>query len=457
MRGGRSLLILLVIALGLGAYIYFVESERDPAGTVTRDAVFDVERDDIVSLSVRGSAADAPTTLRRGEGEGWTVVEPVTAEADNAAVEAILGGLESLEIERVIDENPTGLSQFGLEPADLEIGFTTADGTSRTLMLGAATPTGSGLYARTDDDPRLLLVPSYHKSTFDKSTFDLRNRRVLDVAQATVERVELARRGEPSVELRRANGAWRLAAPLEARADAGPADSLVSRLSTAQMSSIVHEHGDPTAAQLREWGLDTPRLTATLGSGSTTATLAIGAERDGSSVYARDLSRPLVFTVDQALVTDLTKSADDFRVRDVFAFNAFSAQRLELAHSGTTRVWEKASPGDDGQAQPAWSQVEPSAGDVNQTAMTDLLNALSAIRAERFAADAPTAGETIEVAVRFGASGAQQEEAATLRLSDGQAWAVRPGEAGAAVISVEDFEAVRSHLETLTAAASDGQ
>ena len=29
MRGGRSFLILLVVALGLGGYIYFVESKRD--------------------------------------------------------------------------------------------------------------------------------------------------------------------------------------------------------------------------------------------------------------------------------------------------------------------------------------------------------------------------------------------------------------------------------------------
>jgi hypothetical protein len=33
MRGGRSLLILLVVAVGLGAYAYFVESKRDRAAT----------------------------------------------------------------------------------------------------------------------------------------------------------------------------------------------------------------------------------------------------------------------------------------------------------------------------------------------------------------------------------------------------------------------------------------
>ena len=42
MRGGRSFLILLVVALGIGAYIYFFESKRDPAGeaVVKKDKVF---------------------------------------------------------------------------------------------------------------------------------------------------------------------------------------------------------------------------------------------------------------------------------------------------------------------------------------------------------------------------------------------------------------------------------
>ena len=51
MRGGRSFLILLVVALGLGAYIYFVESKREPADTAAskKDKVFTAD-----SVEVRG-------------------------------------------------------------------------------------------------------------------------------------------------------------------------------------------------------------------------------------------------------------------------------------------------------------------------------------------------------------------------------------------------------------------
>ena len=40
MRGLRSFLLLLVVALALGAYVYFVESKRDPSSGDDKEKVF---------------------------------------------------------------------------------------------------------------------------------------------------------------------------------------------------------------------------------------------------------------------------------------------------------------------------------------------------------------------------------------------------------------------------------
>jgi hypothetical protein len=454
MQGGRSLLILLIVALGLGAYIYFVESERDPAGTVTRESVFDVEREDITALTVRAAGADDATALERTD-DGWTITAPAQARADQMTVDAILSAITAMQIERVIEENPTDLAQYGLEPAEVEVTFTTAGGASHTLAVGNATPTGSGMYARTGDTPRLLLVPSYHKASINKTTFDLRDRRVLDVAQATVERVGLTRPNQPALLLERADGAWRIAAPIEARADAGPVDSLVSRLSSARMSSIVDEGSEPSAADLAKWGLDKPRLTATLGSGSSSATLAIGAEQGDSGLYARDLARNLVFTVDRALLTDLDKTAADFRVKDIFTFTASSARRIEITRAGTTYIWEKATRSDADNAQPTWTRVQPEASDVNQTTITDLLNALASLRAESFESSAPSPGETIAVLVQYETGGTSREDSATLRYAESTASAVKANEPGAAILSSDDVASIVGHIDALTTSTDE--
>lgn len=452
MRGGRSLLVLLVIALGLGAYIYFVERDRDPAADSAReDAFTSVSPADITELTIRNSSGET-TTLRRA-GETWGVAAPVEAPADVATVESILSSLSTLGIDRVVDENPTALDPYGLVPPRIDVSFTTAGGTHR-LALGNTTPTSSGVYARIDDNPRLVLVAAFLESTFNRTTFDLRDRRVVDVERDTVERISIAPRSGAAIELRRDGVNWRLSAPVDARADFTPADGLLSRLTTAQMRSIVKEGAAPTPAELRTWGLDTPQLTATVSAGSSTATIAFGNEHDATSVYARDLAGPMVFTVDSSLLTDLRKDPADLRVRDIFEFNAFSASSLELARNGTTHAWTKSVPdsGADASAQPTWRRTQPDAGEVNQTTMTDLLNALSALRAERFVPQAPTGGDTLGVVVHSGTGDALLEEQVTLRRAGDSVYAVRGGEPGAALVATSDYDAVLGHLDTLTAA-----
>jgi hypothetical protein len=446
--------MLLVVALGLGAYIYFVESERDPAGTEAKEQAFDVTAADITELTIRGTSSQT-ATLRR-TGDTWALVEPVSAPADAAAVDSILSSIETMEIDRVLEETLASVAQYGLETPGLQVSFTTASGGKHQLSVGNTTPTSSGMYARIDDSPRLLLVPAFLKTTFDKAPFDLRDRRALNVERDAIDRVTLAPRGGTPVDLRRDGVNWRLAAPLAARADITPVDSMLSRVSTAQMSSIVAEGAEPAPADLRTWGLDAPQLTVTVGAGSTSATLALGAAKDDTSIYARDLSRPIVFTVDSSLLTDLRKEPADLRVKDVFAFNAFSARTLDVTHGATAVAYTKSVPasGADASAQPTWSRTKPEAGDVNQTAMTDLLNALSSLRADRFVDQVPATGENVEVAVRFGSADAPEEERVTLRRSGGTVYAVRAGEPGAAVIPSAEFDTVLTHLKTLTTPAA---
>jgi len=85
---------------------------------------------------------------------------------------------------------------------------------------------------------------------------------------------------------------------------------LVSRVSSVQMKSIV-----PDATDLKKYGLEKPAATVRLGSGSSQASLAIGSAAESGSVYAKDLSRPAVFTIDSSLSGDLTKDASEYRQR----------------------------------------------------------------------------------------------------------------------------------------------
>src|SRR6188472_1954569 len=124
MRSGRSLVALLVLALGLGAYIYFVENKRDLSETTKKDKVFTTDADKIEEIEVKSSGGEV-TTLKKN-GSTWQVVTPVNTAADDSNVSPIVNALATAEVTRVLDENPKDVTGFGLQPARYSVAFRAA-------------------------------------------------------------------------------------------------------------------------------------------------------------------------------------------------------------------------------------------------------------------------------------------------------------------------------------------
>jgi hypothetical protein len=461
MRGGRSFLVLLVVALGLGAYIYFVESKRDPAGAsvVAGEKVFGIETGTIEEVRIEATSGER-TTVRK-TGDRWQIVEPAALEADTTAVSSLASTLESLESERTVDENPESVAAYGLEPPRLTVAFKVAgEPVERRLLIGERTPTGSDLYARVEGDPKLILIASYIEDSLNKTTFDLRDKSVLKFARDGIDAISLEPADAPAVTLARSGDDWRLSAPAGAAADYSTVDGLIGRLFQARMQAIVSPADPASAAEpspddLRTYGLDRPAVVVHLGAGSTRASLAVGAAHDSTTRYARDLSRPLVFTVESSLVDDLTKKPDDLRSKDVFAFRSFTALGVDVAAGGATVTFAK-TPAPEGAEAPAndtWKQTAPAEKDVDQTKLTDLLTTLSNLRAQSFAARAHAGGEEVVVTARFGEAASPTEERVVFRKSGDVVHAIREGEPGAAVVSTEDFDRALSLFKELTGAS----
>ena len=81
MRGLRSTIALLVVLIGLGAYIYFVTWKRaaQDSGPKQEKVFASVLADQIEELKVKAESGDV-TTLKKTSG-AWTVVAPMAATA----------------------------------------------------------------------------------------------------------------------------------------------------------------------------------------------------------------------------------------------------------------------------------------------------------------------------------------------------------------------------------------
>src|SRR3989304_140697 len=79
---------------------------------------------------------------------------------DAAEASGITSNLASMEIQRVIDEAPADLKEYGLAEPRIEVSFKSG-GQEHRLLIGQKTPPGSDLYAKLADKKKGFLVPAF--------------------------------------------------------------------------------------------------------------------------------------------------------------------------------------------------------------------------------------------------------------------------------------------------------
>jgi hypothetical protein len=385
MRGIWSTLALVVVLAGLGAYIYFVDSNRPAAGSSidgepAREKFFTVETDKIneIKLTYKGQ-----TTLLRKDDGGWKMIEPVQGEADPPEAISLAQAITNIESVRPVVDNPSDLKQFGLAEPPIAVEFKAEGGVSGSFKLGTKNPTQSEIYAMKGGDNKVVLVSSFQESSFSKEPFALRDRKILKFDREKADAVTLAK-GANAIELTRAESEWKVAKPIPGRSDYSAVEGFLTRLSSANMSTLVEEN----AKDLAKYGLDKPSMTVTVGSGSAKATLLVG-KTENDQTYAKDAARPMVFTVDSTLQTDLNKGFDEYRKKELFEFRPFTLAKIRavLDAPGGPKTYEieKVAPAKTGDPE-TWkvTRVGGSSHNPDSAAMDDLLNKLVAIRAESF-------------------------------------------------------------------------
>jgi hypothetical protein len=451
MRGGKSFLILFVLALGIGAYAYFVESKRDVSESpeTKREKVWTIDSSKIEEIDIK--AANGDVSKLKKNGTTWQIVSPQTLEADQDAVNTITMAVSSLESSKTVDEKPASAKPFDLDPPRATVTVkVSGDATPKQLELGSKTPTGADLYARLAGQPKIFLVPASLDDQLNRTTFDLRDKTVLKFDRDKADGLKIEPAGAAAVALaKKSSDEWRLTAPADARADFSAVDGLVSKIAQAKMKAIVADNG---TNDLKKYGLDKPQDVVTVAVGSTRASLALGAKSPDGTLYARDLSRPVVFTVDATLLDDLKKKPDDLRQKMLFEFRSYTAQSLDVTHGSESFSFAKQK----GAAQPnqsaaeTWKETKPQTKDLDTGKATDFLVNLANLKADSFVDKAAASGDEYTFVVRFGEDKAPKEERVTFRKSGTVVHGIRQGEPGAAVVPTADFDKVVSGLKELT-------
>ena len=155
--------------------------------------------------------------------------------ADQDAVGMITSALATLNSDRLIDEHPADLADFGLDKPAIEVDVTLKGGKTQKLLIGNDTPAGTDTYAKLEGDPKVYTIPTFTKTTFDKIPDRSARQAPADFQSGQTDFRTVAGKG-PAVEFgKNAQGDWQITKPKPMRADSLLVDDLIRKLKDAKM------------------------------------------------------------------------------------------------------------------------------------------------------------------------------------------------------------------------------
>lgn len=415
MPSGRTILVLLILAAGLGGFFYYDTYSLGPRREKAESAkgrIWTVEPKDVEAVTV--ARKGETLRLKRAADGGWDMLEPVKTRGDRAVVDDMVTGLATARMDREIDPNPAKPADFGLDPPDAEVKIE-VKGRAEPLVLrvGSKNPTGVWVYAREGAKPAVITLSESIARDTSRPVADFRDHTVIAFDRKNVTGLDLDVNGDQMALAAEQPGKWRIVKPRALSADTDLVSEFLDKLEGAKATEFV----DDAPKSLTSYGLDKPaRVTVWVGRDKDRAarTLLVGRpvpEKKG--VYVKREGEPGVILTAEALWTAFPKTVAALRDKTVVSYAYDKLAKVEITHGRETIDLEK-----DGTA---WKLTAPEALRADSGAVTQLLWKIRDLRALGFlaegAADVPRFLAKPEVTVKLWETGAKEPKTLLLQSS----------------------------------------
>ncbi|MTJ07780.1 DUF4340 domain-containing protein [Anabaena sp. UHCC 0204] len=162
MKLPKTTVILILLALGLGGFVYFYEIKGKIQQTeinAQKQKIFDFTAEDVQSLTI--NIKDTILQLEKrntSEKPQWEIKSPISTLANDAIVSYLMDLLVKGKSERTVSVLPTELSEFGLDKPVATIDVKLKNQQSHQLILGKGDFNNQFLYAQADPNQNMNLL-----------------------------------------------------------------------------------------------------------------------------------------------------------------------------------------------------------------------------------------------------------------------------------------------------------
>jgi hypothetical protein len=322
----RTTLLLLALALAMGAYVYFGEvqgdARREQAEKVARRLVA-IEEAELASIELPTSDGGRAKLARSDS--GWKLVEPLEFAVDPFAQERLTRALAELESKSEL-EPQAELAVYGLDETAKRINASPRQGEPVELRIGKDAPVGGVRYVQVSSRPgKIFTVDVSAVGAFDTTLLDLRDKRLAkgegDDATKLIVRFPAEAK---TFELAKEGGDWKLVQPIGASADGERVRRLIDDLSLARATALVDAPGAPA-----EYGLEPPTAEVEIGSAKGSEQIALG--KQGDKAYARIPGVESVLEVATRIVDGIPREVFEYRHKRVLTLASDEVKSLELS------------------------------------------------------------------------------------------------------------------------------
>src|SRR6267143_4132173 len=347
----KGLLTASFLLLVLSAVIWWsnkktATADKTPVETTTVK-LLSLPEDQIQDVDIKKRSCEI-VRLERNDSK-WVIAGPEPLRADADAVSSMLSTVSSLSSDRTVEEKASNPEQYGLAPAAIELYITDKNKKTTKLLVGDDTPAGTAVYAAIAGDARVFALSSYKKNSFDKSTNDLRDKRLLPFDADKVSSIELTAKKQ-TIAFGRGKDDWQIVKPKPFRADRSQVEELLRALRDVKMD-LRGSEDEKKAAAAFEAG--TPFATVQVTDVSGTQELQVRKNKD--DYYAKSSAVAGVHKISSGSGTGLDKGIDDFRNKKLFDFGFAEPEKIEL-HDGPKSYFLTRSGGDCGPTARKWTR-----------------------------------------------------------------------------------------------------
>lgn len=377
----RNTLLLLLVLVALGAYIYWVELPGQKREAEAKKLV-SLQKDAVTAIAL--DYPDHAIALAKNEQGGWRITKPVDADADDPVVNNMLTAIAEADVSRTLDDVGDKLAQYGLAPPEATVTLTLKDGKPfPAIKVGKTTQVGSSAYLQKGDDPKVYIGTASFQGVMKKQVKDLRDKSLMTFEDQDVQKLELAK-GDATITVERVDPErWRITTPASYPADPAEMRALLASIRGLRVDDFA---SDDPAVDLKQYGLTEPQLRVSVWSGKDRAqkTLLFGSFKDDDknkkSIYAKRAELPSVVTLPDYALKNVDKALGTLRDKTVAAFAKDQAAKIVATRkdgNGFTLVKRDGS----------WHVEEPGEGIERAPTITHFIDDVAAFKGSDIAAE----------------------------------------------------------------------